>query len=201
MDRAVFERLAAMFRYPEEGCVESAVAVQHDFDVASTEAAARLRPWTDWVRGSGLEEVQEQFLRSFDMNPSGCAEIGWHLFGENYERGELMVELRAILRELGVEESQELPDHLCHVLPVLARDRAGDATPLARRFVAPAIEKMLAGHPADGPIHALLDATHALVVACFGEPIAFESPNPPPGTPRGRRHLPVMQGRGGRVDA
>lgn len=195
MDRAVFERLAKMFRYPEEGVVELAVAVQQDVDVAAPEAAARLRPWTDWVRGSGLEEVQEKFLQAFDMNPSGCAEIGWHLFGENYERGELMVELRSILRELEIPETQELPDHLCHVLPVLARDAAADASPLARRFVAPAIDRMLAGHPEDGPVHALLQATKALVVACFGEPIPFESPNPPPGTPRGRRHLPVVQGK------
>ena len=183
MDRAVFERLAAMYRYPEEGFVEMAVAVQQDVDVASPEAAAKLRPWTDWVRDSGLEEVQELFLRSFDMNPSGCVEIGWHLFGENYERGELMVELRTIMRELGIVETQELPDHLCHVLLVLARDHAGDSRPLARRFVAPAIDKILAGHPKDGPIHALLAGTRALVVSCFGEPIPFDPPN---------RHLPVV---------
>lgn len=189
--RAIFEQVAAMFRYPEEGAVEVAAAVQQELEDLCPAAARALRPWSDFVRDSGLAETQELFIRAFDMNPSGCPEIGWHLFGENYERGELLVELRSLLRELEIPETLELPDHLCHVLPVLARDEEGDATPLARRFVAPAIDKMLGGHAEGGPARALLQGTLALVVAEFGEPIPFEPPN---------RHLPVLR-EGGQANA
>lgn len=191
MDPSVFEDLAAMYRYPEHGIAEQALAIQATVDLAAPEAAADLRPWTEWVRDSSFEEVQELFIRAFDMNPSGCPEIGWHLFGENYERGELLVEMRSLLRELEIPETMELPDHLCHVLPVLARDRAGDAQPLARRLLAPALQKMLEGHSKEGPVRALLAGTLALVVACFGEPIPFQPPN---------RHLPVLQ-EGAKADA
>jgi len=186
----VFEPLAAMYRYPEEGFGEAAVAIQAVVDAAAPEAAKVLRPWTEWVRDSALEEVQELYIRAFDMNPSGCPEIGWHLFGENYERGELLVEMRSLLRELEIPETMELPDHLCHVLPVLARDRAGDAEPLARRLLAPALQKMLEGHTKEGPVRALLEGTLAMVVAAFGEPIPFQPPN---------RHLPVVHEGGGRA--
>jgi nitrate reductase delta subunit len=190
MTRDVFEALGALYGYPDEGYGESARAVQAALEADAPDAAAAMRRFSEWVAASSLEEVQEQYIRSFDMNPSGCAEVGWHLFGENYERGELLVEMRSLLRELGIAETMELPDHLCHVLLVLARDRAGDAEPLARKFVAPALQKMMQGHAEEGPARALLEGTFAAVVASFGEPIPFTPPN---------RHLPVLREGGARA--
>jgi nitrate reductase assembly molybdenum cofactor insertion protein NarJ len=56
-----------------------------------------------------------------------------------------MVKMRKALRETGLRESTELPDHLCHVLPLLDRLDHVDAAGLAKACVLPALGKMIAG--------------------------------------------------------
>ena len=67
-----------------------------------------------------LHELEETYARTFDINPACALEVGWHLFGEEYARGLFLVRLRGEMREHGVEESSELPDHITHVLALIA---------------------------------------------------------------------------------
>jgi nitrate reductase delta subunit len=109
------------------------------------------------------EEVEEMFTRTFDINPACGPEVGWHLFGENYSRGEFLVRMRQELRRHGLPESTELPDHLAHVLAVLARLTPDEADPFAERFVLPALDKMIAGLSGkDNPYEKLLEAVRRL---------------------------------------
>jgi len=97
------------------------------------------------------------------MNPVSTLEIGWHLFGEQYERGEFLVNMRGRLREAGIPEIGELPDHLLHVLPLLDRLDPQDARAFADTFVLPALEKIAAGMPRGNLFGALVRAlTHDL---------------------------------------
>ena len=85
---------------------------------------------------------QELYVQTFEFNPACTLEIGWHLFGENYERGEFLVRMREQLRRYGIAESSELPDHLCHVLPLLDRLEPEEAAELVGQFVLPALAKI-----------------------------------------------------------
>lgn len=92
------------------------------------------------------EEFEELYTRTFDINPISSLEIGWHLYGETYERGSFLVKMRQLLKSLEIPESTELPDHLSHVL--LALDTLGEsneADELANQYVAPALAKILEG--------------------------------------------------------
>ena len=124
-------------------------------------------------------ELQELFTRTFDLNPLCCLEIGWHLFGENHERGALMVRLRQELRRHGLAESTELPDHLSLVLRLLAHmepERAGD---FAGACVLPALEKMLAAFADKGnAFQKLLLAVRDLVRGDFPEILFSQAPAP-----------------------
>jgi hypothetical protein len=65
------------------------------------------------------------------------------------------------MRELGLEESGELPDHLTHVLRLLGRAEDATARELAASCVLPALEKMRRGLPsghADKPHGCVLEA-------------------------------------------
>jgi nitrate reductase molybdenum cofactor assembly chaperone len=99
---------------------------------------------------------QEAFIQAFDMNPNATLEIGWHLFGEQYERGEFLVDLRGRLRAAEIPETGELPDHLLHVLPLLERLEPEDARRFAEKFLLPALEKIEAGLPAESVFAALV---------------------------------------------
>ena len=103
------------------------------------------QPWGDFgaEHGLSLEQLQELYVQTFDWNPATCLEIGWHLYGEQYDRGEFLVKMRQELRRHGLEESAELPDHLSHALRLAARMEPGEAEEFREKFVRPAVEKIL----------------------------------------------------------
>lgn len=90
-------------------------------------------------------ELEELFTRTFDSNAERALEVGWHIHGENYARGVFMARMRGLLREHGIQESSELPDHISHVLQVLARAKPELASALGAGVVLQALDKILEG--------------------------------------------------------
>ncbi len=124
-------------------------------------------------------ELQELFTRTFDLNPLCCLEIGWHLFGENYERGALLVRIRQELRLYGVAESSELPDHLSQVLRLLARMEPERARDFAGACVVPALEKMLAAFSGtENPFRGLLLTVRQMVRGDYPGMLLSQQPAP-----------------------
>ena len=170
MQPELYNSLAGLLTYPAEDYqarIQECEGLDPDF--ADFRAAiARL----------SLADLQELFTRTFDLNPLCCLEIGWHLFGENYERGTLMVRMRQELRRYGLAESTELPDHLSHVLRLLARMEPERAADFAGACVLPALEKMLAAFERkDNPFERLLAAICRLVRSEFPDiPVCQPAP-------------------------
>lgn len=122
----VFDDFAVLLSYPAPGIEQALVRVlmhfsEADMRVHLPEAHRALREFTSAAGALPTTELEELYTRTFDINPSASLEIGWHLYGEQYERGSFLVLMRQQLREYGVEEGSELPDHLTHVLRVLGR--------------------------------------------------------------------------------
>jgi nitrate reductase delta subunit len=88
-------------------------------------------------------DFEEHYTRTFDINPVANLELGWHLYGETYERGTFLVMMRDFLRRCNVEESTELPDHLTHLLLVLGRMKKEEADFLAEKYVLPSLVKIV----------------------------------------------------------
>ena len=170
MSTATFSRLAAALRYP-----------------AQEDARAALAPF-DGFAGFGVTELEELYTRTFDINPVSSLETGWHLFGEDYNRGAFLVRMRVLLRQQGIEEGAELPDHLESALRVLPTMDAKDASELAREFVLPAVMKMrVPFESGDNPYGAVLAEVERFLRAEYGEPLAWSAPtaNTPYGTSDG----------------
>ncbi|MBI3071389.1 MAG: molecular chaperone TorD family protein [Deltaproteobacteria bacterium] len=77
--------------------------------------------FAEFVAGRDLRELEELYTSTFDIQGNVCLDVGYQLFGETYKRGQFIVKLRVALREAGVSEAGELPDHLPSVLRFLAR--------------------------------------------------------------------------------
>jgi nitrate reductase delta subunit len=129
--------LTPLYQYPAPGYHESIQrAAQVLPDLAEFEAAAA---------PLSVAELQEAWVRTFEMNPDTCLDIGWHLFGEQYERGEFLVKVRQELKRCGIPESTELPDHLSHVLELVARMVPEEQAKFTSMFLLPALDKVLKG--------------------------------------------------------
>ncbi len=140
-----WELLASLLRYPEGDAAADAGRCAEALEASDPQAAEHVRAFLGETRGLSPGDLQALFTSTFDLDPVCSLEVGWHLFGENYERGEFLVKMRNELRRLGLPESSELPDHLTHALAALGRMEPEEAGEFAAACLYPALDKMLAG--------------------------------------------------------
>lgn len=110
---------ACLFTYPGAGYVKDIRCFEEATKGRGQDLQARVGRFRRALEPLTPQAREELYTRTFDLNPVCCLEIGWHLFGEHYERGRFLVDMRRTLRGLGLSESGELPDHLSHVLSAL----------------------------------------------------------------------------------
>ena len=157
----IYEDLAALFSYPSE---DFHLKAEKSLRAMDGEAAAQLRECYAATQDLTTEELQELFTRTFDLNPLCTLEIGWQLYGEDYQRGEFLVKMRQQLREYDLRESGELPDHLSHALMLLGRLEPEEAAEFATSYLLPAIDKMRgAWHENRNAFSALLESAFTLL--------------------------------------
>jgi nitrate reductase assembly molybdenum cofactor insertion protein NarJ len=149
---AHYEHLARLFDYPQADyprwvqAVYDLLAGKYILAAAEIDAFAKVLPTEGGpFTQEALDEVQEIFTRSFDVQSITTLGVGYVMFGDDYKRGELMVNLNREHRDAGIDCGTELPDHLPNVLRLIARweDRE-----LAAEFVEevlhPCLERMIA---------------------------------------------------------
>jgi len=141
--KGVYTAIAGLLAYPDDDFRQRLACCRQLR--GDPRAAAHLADFDAATCGCDLADLEELYARTFDFSPSCALEIGWHLFGEDYNRGALLVRLREELARHGIQESCELPDHLTHVLPLLDRMGPDEAARFAPACVTPAVEKILDG--------------------------------------------------------
>jgi nitrate reductase delta subunit len=120
-------RLAGLLGYPNG-----------NFEDAASDSP-EIHAFLDEIRRVAPEGMEELYTRTFDLNPVATLEVGWHLWGEQYERGRFLADLRSLQEELSIEAGSELPDHLTSLLPMLAT--MSEPSALAKKIL-PALEKI-----------------------------------------------------------
>ena len=121
-----------------------------------------------------LSEREELYIRTFDLNKAGTLDLGWHLFGEDYNRGLFLVKVRQYLQLLKIPETNELPDHVSQVLRVLGRMSRAEADQFAYACVIPSLSTIAEGIPEESPHSQLIQALIQLLTSLFEVPDGFE---------------------------
>ena len=148
---ADYNQLSKLFLYPQdEGYRNEVLKIEHYLMESNPEAALTLKPFIDYMEKSSIVDMQELFLRSFDVQAITTLDIGFILFGEDYKRGKLLVNLNEEHRKAGNDCETELSDHLPNMLRLLAKmqDEAM-RTEMAIFLLLPAFEKMISEFSAE----------------------------------------------------
>ena len=164
--RPLLARLSRLVSYPGERYLAELDACADELRRIDPAIQAAFETFGDRVRHLSTEALQELYTRSFDLNPVCTLDIGWHLYGEQYERGAFMVRMRQALACHGVVENGELPDHLSHLLLLTARADEVEAAGLVRDALLPALDKMLASlNKTTTPVTALIETIRSVLAA------------------------------------
>lgn len=140
----VLGTISRLLSYPDEHYVQLAELLYVIVQSAHPVAAPGIAEFGQYAEGCGEFELEEAYTRTFDVNPACALEVGWHLFGEDYTRGQFLVRMRQELAKHQIPESTELPDHLTHVLALVAAMPEDEARRFSHACVFPALHKMLA---------------------------------------------------------
>lgn len=129
-----FKVLSLLLMYPEpdwlDALPEMEAALAEEAG-SNGDALARLAPLFDVLRRSGLIELQENYVATFDRNPSHSLHLFEHIHGESRDRGSAMIDLLHEYWKHDFDASvAELPDYVPLFLEFLSLLPPGEALSL-----------------------------------------------------------------------
>lgn len=146
MDNSIthYELIAGLFEYPDPGFPVTVGKIQALLDDRYPTAGEMLRPFAQFVSDASLLETEELFVRSFDVQSITTLDLGYVLFGDDYKRGELLVNLNREHKMVKNDCRNELSDHLSNVLRLLPKMQDKEiVVELVEKMLAPAVKKMI----------------------------------------------------------
>ena len=180
-----FKVISLLLCYPESDWLaalpelEDALATEAD---VNGEAGARLAPLFALLRDSELIALQENYVATFDRNPSHSLHLFEHIHGESRDRGSAMIDLLneywkhdfdasaselpdyvplflEFLSLLPTEEALALLGDAVHVLATIGRKLDANGSPFATAFqVLEALSPVAAQELVEPPVHDMDEA-------------------------------------------
>lgn len=145
-DDLTYQCLAQCLSYPGQ---DVAVKVKACGRRLKTHYPTAVRPFLGFERfieTTPLFRLEEIYSHTFDIHAICYLDFGYLLFGEDYKRGALLVELKRLHRLAENDCAGELPDHLPNVLRLFPKmPGPKEREELAGKLVLPAMVRMLDG--------------------------------------------------------
>ena len=155
--RRTFQLLADALEYPRPGLADVVRECAALLTADSLAAAACMHEFGAFVEETPQGRLEEVYTGTFDLNAACYPYVGYHLFGESYQRSVFMLGLNERYRAHGFPEgglrspegrlrpiiAGELPDHLAVLLRFLAAcDDAALSEEIVQEAMLPALDHM-----------------------------------------------------------
>jgi len=145
MLREQYKVLSELFMYPKEGYKENVRDCMSYLEINYPDAASSFKRFSDFIESKTLFEIEEIFGITFHIQAICYLDIGYVLFGEDYSRGEFLLNMKKEQEKIKHDCGEELADNLPHVLQLMAISEDEEfVQELTARAVVPAVEKMQA---------------------------------------------------------
>jgi len=116
-----YEKLAQLFQYPNTDYKENVKEAETVLTELYPETLSTFNQFSDFVSNNSLDEITEIFTRTFDVQAITTLDVGYVLFGDDYKRGELLVNLNREHREAVNKCTDELADNFANLLSLLPK--------------------------------------------------------------------------------
>ena len=135
-----FKALSALLSYPTDDLKNAAGEIRRTLaqeGLAPAWSLDRLNRLIDEIETLDLYELQERYVFLFDRTRSLSLHLFEHVHGESRDRGQAMVDLRALYEDAGLDpDRRELPDFLPMFLEYLSTRPIDEARPLLAEPIA-----------------------------------------------------------------
>lgn len=139
-----YDQLAAIFDYPRATYLDDVARLAAELTDSHPRAAEALEAFLARVPHDDLDELQELYTRTFEVQAIATLDVGYTLFGDDYKRGALLANLNGEHRKANNDCITELADHLPNVLRLLPRLRDQELLEeMVTELVAPAVRRMI----------------------------------------------------------
>ena len=176
------EILSALINYPTRSLVQDIDRCKETFIDKYDEAVTEIGKFEAILSELSVEDREEYYATTFDIQGMCCLDLGYVLFGEDYKRGEFLVNISAMQRDYKVDLGAELADHLPNVLKLIGvMEESKMKKDLIEKVSLPAIIKMLEnfqiGKNSNAYMHVLraiyksLSTDYKMDDAIFGGPV------------------------------
>lgn len=137
--------LASLADFPQKGFVEQVNEVQLFLNGHYPELGIVLEPFSEFVSTASLDELQELYTRTFDVQAITTMDLGYLIFGDDYKRAELLVNLNREHTAAGNDCGHELADHLPNVVRLITKMQDEEIkNELVAKVLVPGLKKMIA---------------------------------------------------------
>ncbi|MBZ0167148.1 MAG: hypothetical protein K8I00_10110 [Candidatus Omnitrophica bacterium] len=144
MDLTHYELLAQLFEYPDTSSSGNDPEILLFVRKHYPDAGDQLDLFYSYLPVDSLNEKQELFTRTFDIQAITTLGVGYVLFGDDYKRGELLANLNREHKQANNNCGCELSDHLPNVLRLLPKCKDAELIEeLVSQIIAPALSKMI----------------------------------------------------------
>ena len=165
--RTVFAAASRLLAYPDPAVwallPEIAASLRQ---LPASEPMSMLVRIVEQLQAMDLAEQAARYVATFDFDDAAALYLTAHELGDSRRRGQALVELRALLRAAGFEETtEELPDYLPLLLEFLAHAPASIPLEALERRLAAVCERISTRLDANSPYREVLGALRAVLPA------------------------------------
>lgn len=133
-----------IFKYPTKDIKSQVFDVVSMMRAQYPEAAEALTRYSDWINETEQFEIEEVYAKTFHVQAICYLDLGFVIFGEDYKRGEFLVNMKREQAAVNNDCGEELPDNLGSVLTLLPKiEDENFREELAGRVMIPALRMML----------------------------------------------------------
>lgn len=127
----MYKALSLLLIYPSKEWQQELSMIYSYIEKLSVENAEKLQPLFTYLQENDLITIQENYVTLFDRNNRHSLHLFEHLYGEDRERGQAMVDLLQEYQAVDLEpDDHELPDYLPLFIEFLAQIDAQKAAEL-----------------------------------------------------------------------
>ncbi|CAN5639357.1 hypothetical protein BH10CYA1_BH10CYA1_13510 [soil metagenome] len=165
---AALSGIATLLDYPTAQYKDNIKQARALVKIVCPRSAKLLDQFAKTVSTETLEQLEEQFTRTFDIAPLCNLYASSYIYGdENFDRGNLMATLSFKFKELGFDSGNELPDHLGLLLKFSTFISTEELNELIRYCLLDPVKQMndCLKDCSNNPFHLLINAIFDLLKA------------------------------------